>query len=143
MCCLHFFVMCLVQGMKKHKLLREDILPAMASNRKVQRLLNEFMDLVSEYESAEANIEKKSHTFPTEHAPAAGLVDSALTVTNQMNFLPAATDQMKSVNASTDQMDSTQLAANQENTAPLAKDQCDSDPPVINQVSLAPQDAGS
>jgi hypothetical protein len=101
------------------------------------------MDLVSEYESTEANIEKKSHTFPTEPAPAAGLVDSAITVTNQMNFLPAATDQMKSVNASTDQMDSSQLAANQENTASLAKDKCDSDPPVINQVSLAPQDAGS
>ncbi|XP_020527302.1 protein HIRA isoform X2 [Amborella trichopoda] len=40
-----------VLGMKKHKLLKEDILPAMASNRKVQRLLNEFMDLLSEYET--------------------------------------------------------------------------------------------
>lgn len=39
--------------MKKHKLLRDHILPAMASNRKVQRLLNEFMDLLSEYENAE------------------------------------------------------------------------------------------
>jgi protein HIRA/HIR1 len=46
--------MAIVQGMKKHKLLREDILPSMASNRKVQRLLNEFMDLLSEYEAAEA-----------------------------------------------------------------------------------------
>ncbi|CAL9124809.1 unnamed protein product [Musa acuminata var. zebrina] len=44
-----------VLGMKKHKLLREDILPAMASNRKVQRLLNEFMDLLSEYETSETN----------------------------------------------------------------------------------------
>ncbi|WVZ72628.1 hypothetical protein U9M48_021055 [Paspalum notatum var. saurae] len=35
-----------VLGMKKHKLLREDILPSMASNRKAQRLLNEFMDLL-------------------------------------------------------------------------------------------------
>jgi len=43
-----------VLGMKKHKLLREDVLPSMASNRKVQRLLNEFMDLLSEYEAAEA-----------------------------------------------------------------------------------------
>ncbi|PAN32663.1 hypothetical protein PAHAL_5G503000 [Panicum hallii] len=43
-----------VLGMKKHELLREDILPSMASNRKVQRLLNEFMDLLSEYEAAEA-----------------------------------------------------------------------------------------
>ncbi|KAF9595055.1 hypothetical protein IFM89_036514 [Coptis chinensis] len=39
-----------VLGMKKQKLLREDILPAMASNRKVQRLLNEFINLLSEYE---------------------------------------------------------------------------------------------
>ncbi|CAH2065475.1 unnamed protein product [Thlaspi arvense] len=42
-----------VLGVKKHKLLRNDILPAMASNRKVQRLLNEFMDLLSEYENTE------------------------------------------------------------------------------------------
>ncbi|EHA8587556.1 Protein HIRA [Cocos nucifera] len=47
-----------VLGMKKHKLLREDILPAMASNRKVQRLLNEFMDLLSEYEAAETNADR-------------------------------------------------------------------------------------
>jgi len=45
--------MVIPQGMKKHKLLREDILPSMASNRKVQRLLNEFMDLLSEYEAAQ------------------------------------------------------------------------------------------
>lgn len=42
-----------VLGVKKHKLLRNDILPAMASNRKVQRLLSEFMDLLSEYENTE------------------------------------------------------------------------------------------
>eukprot|EP00268_Persea_americana_P064091 TRINITY_DN8395_c0_g2_i1.p1 TRINITY_DN8395_c0_g2~~TRINITY_DN8395_c0_g2_i1.p1 ORF type:complete len:970 (+),score=200.05 TRINITY_DN8395_c0_g2_i1:315-3224(+) len=47
-----------VLGMKKRKLLREDILPAMASNRKVQRLLNEFMDLLSEYESTETNVDQ-------------------------------------------------------------------------------------
>ncbi|OAY81947.1 Protein HIRA [Ananas comosus] len=41
-----------ILGMKKHTLLREDVLPAMATNRKVQRLLNEFMDLLSEYEAA-------------------------------------------------------------------------------------------
>lgn len=54
----------LVLGMKKHKLLREDILPAMASNRKVQRLLNEFMDLLSEYESSEANADQMEATQP-------------------------------------------------------------------------------
>ncbi|CAN1252265.1 Protein HIRA [Linum perenne] len=50
-----------VLGMRKHKLLREDILPAMASNRKVQRLLNEFMDLLSEYECPEStNADQKN-----------------------------------------------------------------------------------
>ncbi|XP_020260326.1 protein HIRA isoform X2 [Asparagus officinalis] len=53
-----------VLGMKKHKLLREDILPAMASNRKVQRLLNEFMDLLSEYETADASGDQMD-TSPT------------------------------------------------------------------------------
>ncbi|ONM53730.1 homolog of histone chaperone HIRA [Zea mays] len=46
-----------VLGMKKHQLLREDILPSMASNRKVQRLLNEFMDLLSEYEAAKSKVD--------------------------------------------------------------------------------------
>ncbi|XP_075521978.1 protein HIRA-like isoform X1 [Primulina tabacum] len=49
-----------VLGMDKHKLLRDDILPSMASNRKVQRLLNEFMDRLSEYESAETTLEEKN-----------------------------------------------------------------------------------
>uniref|UniRef100_A0A7N0UXB4 Protein HIRA n=1 Tax=Kalanchoe fedtschenkoi TaxID=63787 RepID=A0A7N0UXB4_KALFE len=53
-----------VLGLNKHKLLREDILPAMASNRKVQRLLNEFMDLLSEYESAELPPEQKTPSSP-------------------------------------------------------------------------------
>lgn len=131
--------------MRKHKLLREEILPAMASNRKVQRLLNEFMDLISEYESVETNIEKKSHASPTEKAPAAELMDSSPTVTNQLNLVPAPTDQMKSVHASTDIVGSSQVAVNQENSAPLAKDKFDSDhpPPVIDQISLTSQDAGS
>ncbi|CAN6438953.1 unnamed protein product [Victoria cruziana] len=55
-----------VLGMKKHKLLREDILPAMASSRKVQRLLNEFMDLLSEYENSatETNAEQRDSAPP-------------------------------------------------------------------------------
>ncbi|KAK1310783.1 Protein HIRA [Acorus calamus] len=54
-----------VLGMKKHKLLREDILPAMASNRKVQRLLNEFMDVLSEYENTDVNVEQVEQIPPT------------------------------------------------------------------------------
>ncbi|KAK1263511.1 Protein HIRA [Acorus gramineus] len=54
-----------VLGMKKHKLLREDILPAMASNRKVQRLLNEFMDVLSEYENTDVNVEPVEQIPPT------------------------------------------------------------------------------
>ncbi|MQL76111.1 hypothetical protein Taro_008489 [Colocasia esculenta] len=57
-----------VLGMKKHSLLREDILPAMASNRKVQRLLNEFMDILSEYETNETNGEQGSPTPGTQGA---------------------------------------------------------------------------
>lgn len=51
--------------MNKHKLLQEDILPAMASNRKVQRLLNEFMDLLSEYGPPETITQLKHTTSST------------------------------------------------------------------------------
>ncbi|KAM3398930.1 protein HIRA isoform X1 [Capsicum galapagoense] len=54
-----------VLGMKKQRLLREDILPAMASNRKVQRLLNEFMDLLSEYEIPDTNLDQNNVTTTT------------------------------------------------------------------------------
>lgn len=117
----------------------------MASNRKVQRLLNEFMDLISEYENVETNIERRSLNSPTENAPAVELMDSSPTVTNQMISVPAVTDQMKSVHALTGLVDSSQVAVNLENSAPLAKEKIDSDqpPPVNNQVGLSPQDAGS
>nr|DAD24322.1 TPA_asm: hypothetical protein HUJ06_025786 [Nelumbo nucifera] len=75
-----------VLGMKKHKLLREDILPAMASNRKVQRLLNEFMDLLSEYESIETFVD---HTNAVDHTnsspPTEGKVDSVHALTDQLD----------------------------------------------------------
>ncbi|CAN6543766.1 unnamed protein product [Malus baccata var. baccata] len=132
-----------VLGMRKHKLLREDILPAMASNRKVQRLLNEFMDLISEYESAETNIEKKIQTSLTARQPAADEMDSAPSRTNEMDIVPAAPEKTKSVPASTDQKDSSQLATDEENSAPVAEDKVNSDPPMGNQVSEAAQDAGS
>jgi len=57
--------------MRKHKLLREDILPSMASNRKVQRLLNEFMDLLSEYdEIVDANQDQMAIILPKSSSPA-------------------------------------------------------------------------
>jgi protein HIRA/HIR1 len=49
--------MAIVQGMMKPKLLGEDMLPSMALNQKVQWLLNEFMDLLSEYEAAKSKVE--------------------------------------------------------------------------------------
>ncbi|EFJ23133.1 hypothetical protein SELMODRAFT_267866 [Selaginella moellendorffii] len=42
-----------VLGMKKRELLKNEVLPAMASNRAVQRLLNEFLDMLSEYEDTQ------------------------------------------------------------------------------------------
>ncbi|WJX68933.1 hypothetical protein P8452_53254 [Trifolium repens] len=60
-----------ILGMRKHKLLREDILPSMASNRKVQRLLNEFMDLLSEYEIVDANQNQTNLILPKSSSPPA------------------------------------------------------------------------
>jgi len=41
------------QGLRKRELLKDVVLPAMASNRAIQRLLNEFVDLVTECEAAQ------------------------------------------------------------------------------------------
>ncbi|CAO2824764.1 unnamed protein product [Amaranthus hypochondriacus] len=53
-----------VLGLKKHELLRDDILPAVASNRKVQRLLNEFIDRLSEYGTVENQSEQNNSIIP-------------------------------------------------------------------------------
>jgi protein HIRA/HIR1 len=88
-----------VLGLKKHKLLREDILPAMASNRKVQRLLNEFMDLLSEYN--ETNLSPRScipSTNPTDKIclPINDPMDSTPSQsTTPTNLEPPLTDQIK------------------------------------------------
>ncbi|KAG0575691.1 hypothetical protein M758_5G025400 [Ceratodon purpureus] len=42
-----------ILGLRKRELLKEVVLPAMASNRAIQRLLNEFVDLVTECEAAQ------------------------------------------------------------------------------------------
>ncbi|KZV52578.1 protein HIRA [Dorcoceras hygrometricum] len=94
-------------GMNKHILLQEDILPAMASNRNVQRLLNEFMDLLSEYNSAELNLKQMNltsdriNTDPpainkiSTDSIAANSPSSIVPATNteQINLDPSASDQ--------------------------------------------------
>lgn len=74
-----------LQGLKKHKLLREDILPALASNRKVQRLLNEFMDLLSEYGSPETHTEPHNTILPMMTSQA----------TDQVDVLPSLNDHVQ------------------------------------------------
>ncbi|XWS73929.1 hypothetical protein CRYUN_Cryun02cG0171300 [Craigia yunnanensis] len=86
-----------VLGMRKHKLLREDILPAMASNRKVQRLLNEFMDLLSEYESVENNLELKNPSSPTISQPVIDLMDSIPSAAGQTDSALPATDKKENL----------------------------------------------
>ncbi|XP_044482710.1 protein HIRA-like isoform X2 [Mangifera indica] len=133
-----------VLGMRKHKLLREDILPAMATNRKVQRLLNEFMDLLSEYESTEINIEQKDPASPTISALATDQMDSAPPATDQVNSTLPDIDQMDSAPIGIDIMDSTPLVINQmANTTPAtnqmdtnlaASDKMDSALPATDQM---------
>jgi protein HIRA/HIR1 len=134
-----------VQGMRKHKLLREDILPAMASNRKVQRLLNEFMDLLSEYESAETNLDRKNPIPPTISPIATDQRDTAPPATDQMDSIPSAIERVDFVPAAADQKDSNKLTKGQAKSAPPPIDQVNSDPLVTDQVNVTPQakDAGS
>lgn len=111
--------------MRKHKLLREDILPAMASNRKVQRLLNEFMDILSEYESTETILDQKDPAPPAISAPPA---------TDQMDTDPPKTDQMDTGPLATDQMDVTALASDRIDSAPSQTDQLDCAPSATDQM---------
>jgi protein HIRA/HIR1 len=48
-----------ILGMRKRELLKDVVLPAMASNRAIQRLLNEFVDLVTECEAAQKASEER------------------------------------------------------------------------------------
>lgn len=102
--------------------MREDILPSMASNRKVQRLLNEFMDLLSEYETAETNLYQKNSKQPTASQPE----------TNEMDLDQSASDHKKSTAPVTDKTNCVQQATDQK--TPLASDQEDSGPILTDQV---------
>nr|XP_043613664.1 protein HIRA [Erigeron canadensis] len=112
-----------VLGMKKHKLLREDILPAMASNRKVQRLLNEFMDLLSEYKTTNPVLELPA---ATSNMPSADQTTMALESTNETaTVLPVTNEvQMASVSQPIDE----ELPGNH----PPTSDKMDVDPPGTN-----------
>lgn len=116
-----------LQGMKKHKLLREDILPAMASNRKVQRLLNEFMDLLSEYEINDTtNSDSKSPVQPAITAQTTDSIDQqepAARLLDQMEPNPRATDQTNHVPQENDQEKLVpKVSADQVNQDPPAND---------------------
>ncbi|XP_057955872.1 protein HIRA isoform X2 [Malania oleifera] len=119
-----------VLGMKKHKLLREDILPAMASNRKVQRLLNEFMDLLSEYECIETNLDNKTDPPPSSR-PATDQMDSNLPATDQKDSSLPVEDQADGPSLARDRIDlatdlenSDSRAVDPVNVIPPAKDTC-------------------
>ncbi|CAK9153819.1 unnamed protein product [Ilex paraguariensis] len=139
-----------VLGMKKHKLLREDILPAMATNRKVQRLLNEFMDLLSEYEITETNQEQNQLTPAIATVPEPGQMDSTIRMTEQMNLAPPATnltdcnlpatDEIPSAMPTIDQMDCTTRATDPVGSALQTTDQTQYNPLITDQVNLEPTD---
>lgn len=119
-------------GVQKHKLLREDILPAMASNRKVQRLLNEFMDLLSEYGSAETtSLDKKDCVLPTASLPPTDQTDALiLPATDKMDSNPPATYKMDSDPPATDKIDSTPPETDQADCAQSLQP-----PPTTDQVN--------
>lgn len=146
--------------MKKQRLLREDILPAMASNRKVQRLLNEFMDLLSEYEIPETNLEQNVATTrstemtleQTNVATTADKMDADLPMTQRTApktlitdptpsttvndredpASPAvqSTDHVESITPMKDSMDSIQEGTDEAKSVPPPTEQMNLDPPA-------------
>ncbi|KAE8676387.1 Protein HIRA [Hibiscus syriacus] len=123
-----------VLGMEKHKLLREDILPAMASNRKVQRLLNEFMDLLSEYVSVENNVSQENPS-PTTSRPEIDRMDSNPSVPGQTDTPARATDDKENPSPGIDQMGSIPSMSNQVNSGTESTDQ-------VNRAPISEEAAG-
>ncbi|XP_052203164.1 protein HIRA isoform X2 [Diospyros lotus] len=124
-----------VLGMKKHKLLREDILPSMASNRKVQRLLNEFMDLLSEYELIDANPEHKNSTPPAPSLPATDEMDKA-PPTEKTASSPPAADQIGSSAPANDKTDCGPTSTDKMDSVLPVADEAESTGPMVNEVNL-------
>jgi len=117
-----------VLGMKKHKLLREDILPAMASNRKVQRLLNEFMDLLSEYEETiETNPHPKNPSPPLS-LPSTNPSDTTLPTNDPMDSTPP----LSTAQTNSEQQPST------DQTSQAAMVEAESVSPITEQMSVDP-----
>lgn len=113
-----------VLGMRKQNLLREDILPSMASNRKVQRLLNEFMDLLSEYEIVDANQEEQTNPIaPKSSSPA----------TNPIESSSLATDQEHTASPKLDH--NTPLEKEQTNIPPTRTNDVSADTPMMDQAN--------
>ncbi|KAK9079152.1 hypothetical protein SSX86_000822 [Deinandra increscens subsp. villosa] len=128
-----------VLGIKKHKLLREDILPAMASNRKVQRLLNEFMDLLSEYKTANPNHEPLAITSKTVTPPAATDQTAPGPQTeNETVTAPPVVNEVAQTDSATQPMDEEQPGNH-----PPVSDQMDVDPPVANKPDPVPDEMTS
>ncbi|KAK7272214.1 hypothetical protein RJT34_28687 [Clitoria ternatea] len=131
-----------VLGMKKHKLLREDILPSMASNRKVQRLLNEFMDILSEYDIVDANQEQRNPTLPKPSSPATNPIESSSLATERKNTTtaPPKLDQKYSDHAVISAEDNAQLEKNKTNFPPALTNEASSDTPMTDQANQDAQD---
>ncbi|KAM6576071.1 hypothetical protein CsatB_027908 [Cannabis sativa] len=123
-----------VLGIRKHKLLREDILPAMATNRKVQRLLNEFMDILSEYESVEANTQRKTQIAapPCTTADPMDYVPSS--ATNRIDSTPATTVGVEIQTLPTTITKENDNTTEQENYARRKTDRVDLNSPLIDEM---------
>lgn len=126
-----------LQGMRKHKLLREDILPSMASNRKVQRLLNEFMDLLTEYGIVDANQDQRNPKLPkSSSSPAAtNPIDSGSLATDQEDGAPPKLNHKDSDHAVIGDQDNMQLENDQTNFPPALTNEASSDAHMTEQVN--------
>lgn len=117
--------------MSKHKLLKEDILPAMASNRKVQRLLNEFMDLLSEYQFTETTLIQKNPPSAA-HLPSEGKTGPDPPLDERISH-SIPTKKQKIIS------DSTTVPVTQTNPSPVTTDQTENAiTPIPNQTGSAP-----
>lgn len=61
----------------------------MASNRKVQRLLNEFMDLLSECEIADANQDQRTPALPKSSSPVTNQIEGGSLAIDKVDNAPA------------------------------------------------------